>query len=316
MSTLFLDRKGIRLKKDGRAIAIYDNDQRSGTLPLGMIERVVVRANVQLDTGVLGALGEAGVGLLIFGGRSGRRQALIGMPSGGDALRRVNQVRCHDDAAWCDRFAQRLVRHKIAGQARLLQLALGMRPDQRYRLRKGQDTVSGVLESLASPVDRQRLRGLEGGAAAGYFKAFNSLFAPSLGFDGRRRRPPPDPVNAVLSLAYTLLHFEAVTACLSAGLDPHIGFYHELAHGRESLASDLIEPLRPRVDRWAWQLFRAESLTAEHFRKEGEGMRLGKAGRQIFYGRYEAWVGPYRRALKRGTQGLVKAMAKQQETTR
>jgi len=308
MSTLYLDHKGVRLQKDGRAIAIYANDQRSGSLPLKLIDRVVVRANVQLDTGLLGALGEAGVGLLIFGGRSGRRQALIGMPAGGDARRRVNQVRRHDDPAWCERFAQRLVRHKIAAQSRLLQLAIAERPDQRYRLRKGYDTLRGVLETLATPLDRQRLRGLEGGAAAGYFKAFTRLFAPSLGFEGRYRRPPPDPVNALLSLTYTLLHFEAVAACLSVGLDPYIGFYHGLAHGRESLASDLIEPLRPRVDHWVWQLFRSQELTADHFRREGEGVRLGKVGRQTFYGGYEHWVGPYRRGLRRGAQMLVKAV--------
>jgi len=115
---------------------------------------------------------------------------------------------------------------------------------------------------------------------------------------------------------YTLLHFEAVTACLGAGLDPHIGFYHELAHGRESLASDLIEPLRPRVDRWVWQLFRNESLTAGHFAGQGAGVRLGKAGRRVFYSGYETWVGPCRRALKRGAQGLVKVMAREQETIR
>lgn len=315
MSTLFLDRKDIRLKKEGRAIALYENDRRTITLPLGMIERVVVRANVQLDTRVLGALGEAGTGLLIFGARSARRQALIGMPTGGDALRRVNQVRRYDDAPWCDRFAQRLVRHKIADQARLLQQALYARPDQRYCLRKGHDRLIGVLNTLSSPVDRPRLRGLEGAAAAGYFKAFTTLFAPSLGFNGRRRRPPPDPVNALLSLAYTLLHFEAVMTCLSTGLDPHIGFYHELVHARESLACDLIEPLRPRVDRWVWQLFRSESLTANHFTTQGEGIRLGKTGRQIFYSRYEAWVGPYRRALKRATWGLVKAIGKEQEAS-
>ncbi len=313
MSTLFLDRKGIRLKRDGRAIAIYENDQRTGTLPLGMIDRVVVRANVLLDSGVLGALGEARVGLLVFGGRSGRRQALIGMPGGGDALRRVNQVRRHDDPEWSDRFAQRLVRHKVAGQNRLLRIALQARPDQRYRLSKGLDTLAHVLQSLSFPVDRHRLRGLEGAAAAGYFQAFTHLFAPSLGFDGRKRRPPPDPVNAALSLAYTLLHFEAVTACLSVGLDPQIGFYHELAHGRESLASDFIEPLRPRVDRWIWELFRTELLTADHFRKEQGGMRLGKTGRQIFYGSYEAWVGPCRRALKRGAQRLVKSIGEERE---
>ena len=94
----------------------------------------------------------------------------------------------------------------------------------------------------------ERLRGIEGAAAAAYFQGFTRLFPPSLEFTGRNRRPPRDPVNAVLSLSYTPLHFEAVQAVCAAGLDPLIGFYHELVFGRESLASDLIEPLWPKVD--------------------------------------------------------------------
>ncbi len=308
MSTLILDRKGLRLKRESRTLVVYQDDRRTGTLPLGMLERVVVRANVQLDTGVLGALGEAGVGLLVFGGRGGRRQALFGMPAGGDARRRLHQARAHDDTVWRDRFSWRIVRHKVLGQRRLLGLARQARPDLRRPLGRGLETLDGILAQLSSPLDRARLRGLEGAAAAAHFAAYTRLFAPALGFDARRRRPPPDPVNATLSLAYTLLHFEAVSALLAAGLDPYIGFFHDLAHGRESLASDLIEPLRPRVDRWVWQLFRDERLRAAHFHQEQGGMRLGKAGRGIFHGAYEAWAGPHRRALGRGVRHLLRAL--------
>ncbi len=95
---------------------------------------------------------------------------------------------------------------------------------------------------------------------------------------------------------------------LAAGLDPYVGFFHDLSHGRESLASDLIEPLRPRVDRWVWQLFRSESLTGAHFHEEQGGVRLGKAGRSIFYACYEGWAGPHRRALARGVRRLIRVL--------
>jgi CRISP-associated protein Cas1 len=80
-------------------------------------------------------------------------------------------------------------------------------------------------------------------------------------------------------LGYTLAHAEAVRAIAAAGLDPFIGFYHELQHGRGSLACDLVEPERPSVDAWVWHAFRERHLRPEHFRY-GEGRcLLGKAGR-------------------------------------
>ena len=97
--------------------------------------------------------------------------------------------------------------------------------------------------------------------------------------DGRNRRPPRDPVNACLSLAYTLLHFEAVRMAHAAGLDPLLGFYHRPAFGRESLACDLIEPLRPAVDEWIWQQFSPGPLRPEHFSPDKGACLLGKTGR-------------------------------------
>ena len=98
---------------------------------------------------------------------------------------------------------------------------------------------------------------MEGAAQAAYFRAYCSLFAEALAFNGRNRRPPRDPVNACLSLGYTLVHFEAARAAYAAGLDPFLGFFHEIAFGRESLACDLMEPVRPLVDAWLWEMFRS-----------------------------------------------------------
>lgn len=102
------------------------------------------------------------------------------------------------------------------------------------------------------------------------------MLPPALGFTGRNRRPPRDPANACLSLGYTLLHAEAVTAAQAAGLDPLLGFYHRPAFGRESLASDLIEPLRAEVDAWVAALFRDRALREDHFtRPESPGGACG-----------------------------------------
>ncbi|NCA72920.1 MAG: CRISPR-associated endonuclease Cas1, partial [Sphingobacteriia bacterium] len=102
-----------------------------------------------------------------------------------------------------------------------------------------------------------------------------------------------------------LLHYEAVRACQVAGLDPVIGYFHELSFGRESLASDLIEPVRPRLDAWAWEQFRTRNLTDSHFSREGEACLLGKSGRERFFRAYEPFARPLRRLLRRFASKLA-----------
>jgi len=151
------------------------------------------------------------------------------------------------------------------------------------------------------------LRGHEGACARVYWQALTAAFAPGLGFTGRNRRPPRDPVNAVLSLAYTIATFEAGRQVQRVGLDPMIGFLHSPSFGRESLACDLIEPLRPRIDLWAERLFRERSLRKEHFTQgDQQACLLGKAGRAAFYEAldetlpvWSRWLGQTAGALNR-----------------
>jgi len=159
---------------------------------------------------------------------------------------------------------------------------------------------SSALQALAA------LRGLEGAAARAHFSGLAAVLPPALGFAGRNRRPPRDPANVCLSLGYSLLHVEAVQACHIAGLDPLLGFYHRPAFGRESLASDLIEPLRGAADVWAWQLLRERRLREEHFSFDKGACLLGKAGRASFYA---AWAGesrPWRRWLRQRAVTLAR----------
>lgn len=169
-------------------------------------------------------------------------------------------------------------------------------------------TLTGLLPTLAAAPDRDTVLGLEGAGAAAHYAALTALFPPSLNFTGRNRRPPRDPVNACLSLGYTLLHFEAVRAAYGAGLDPLLGFFHEPAYGRESLACDLIEPLRPRLDAWVWTLFRERRLRAHDFVEDKGACLLAKAGRQTFYAAYEIWAPPCRRYLRRESYRLANGL--------
>lgn len=305
MGTLYLDRKGTSLKREGRALAVYQGGERYGTVPINLLERVVMHGTVALDTGLLGALAKEGIAVTLLSGRHGRGQAMVVGRAHADASRRIAQYQRYNDAKWRTTWSRRLVHHKLLAQIRLLRYALKQRPDRRYALTRALDSLARLLQQVEEASDVGRLRGLEGAAAAAYFAGLTQLFADSLGFTGRNRRPPRDPVNASLSLAYTLVHYETAQACHAAGLDPLIGFYHELAYGRESLASDLLEPLRPRVDRWVWDLFRCKRLRAEDFTREGEACLLGKAGRRTFFAAFEVFVQPLRRLLRRVTQRVV-----------
>jgi len=308
MATLVLDRHDLELRLDGSALALYEPDGRRGSVPLRLLDRVVLQGNIRLDTGVLTRLAESGAGVLLLSKRQSRRIAVVLGPQHQDAAVRLAQARRVFDADWQQAWARHLVWSKLIGQRRVLALGLASRPDARKPLFDAAAALDAALVRVRDDVlVPESLRGVEGAAARAYFEGFGALFAPSLNFSGRNRRPPRDPVNACLSLGYTLLHFDAVLAAHTAGLDPLLGFFHRPAFGRESLASDLIEPLRPRLDAWVWSLFRERTLRPEHFSMDKGACLLGKAGREGFYAGFETAARPWRQALRRRCRGLAAA---------
>jgi CRISPR-associated protein Cas1 len=330
MSTLLLDRAGLEVRSDGNALALYEAGERRGSVPLALLERCIIQGGqTRLDSGVLLKLAEAGVTTVLFSPRAGRRVATVLGPAHNDAAVRLAQAHRVGDAAWCLQWSRQIVRAKLLRQRRALRTWLAARPDARKPLTDALASLDAALRRLADPADPAghaghadeapadaaagaaplhiaALRGLEGAAARAHFAGLAAVLPPALGFAGRNRRPPRDPANVCLSLAYTLLHVEAVQACHIAGLDPLLGFYHRPAFGRESLASDLIEPLRGAADVWAWQLLRERRLREEHFSNDRGACLLGKAGRASFYA---AWAGesrPWRRWLRQRAVTLAR----------
>ena len=314
MATLLLDRSDLALRLDGEALAIYEPAGRRGTVPVKLLERVIIQGSIAFDAGILTKLAEAGIPTIFLSKRHSRRTAIVLGPAHNDAAIRLAQSRRVFDESWCGAWARRQIRAKTRAQIRLLRHALVERPDQRHALATALQSLGTIdAELAAKDAAAARVRGLEGAAARAYFQGLSALFPPSLGFTGRNRRPPRDPVNACLSLGYTLLHFEAVRACHAAGLDPLLGFYHRPSFGRESLASDLIEPLRPHIDRRVWELFRSRELRDDHFGRDGAACLLGKMGRATFYTDYEAHVAPVRRLLMRQSRLIARQLKRQGE---
>ena len=308
MPTFYVDRAGIELRPHGRALAIYESGEYQATVPVLMLDRVVISAPTRFSSSLLAWLARHGVGLVVLG-RGGAEAAacMLGRPLG-DGARRIAQYRAFLDETWRQRWSHRLLRLKFAAQMRTLRRILRDRADQRQPLRSALERIGELSRRLAPEQPRMAMMGVEGAAAASYFEALASVFPPALAFSGRNRRPPRDPVNACLSLAYTLAHYDAVAELHAAGLDPFLGFYHALAWNRESLACDLIEPLRPHWDQWVWELFRQRLLRAEHFRRIRGACLLGKAGRRIFYEAREAKAVWTRRWLRRACRLVVRAL--------
>ena len=309
MTTLILDRAGLALKPDGKALALYENGSRVRALPLRLIDRLVIVGDVDLSTRVLTMVAEAGTAVVLLSRRHARRIASMVGPRHNDARIRFGQWAAAQDPVVALAVARAFVRAKLKAQRRLLRQLLAARPDARKPLFDGLESIAGALDKLPSAASLDSLRGIEGAAARAHFAALGAAFPPALGFAGRNRRPPRDPVNAVLSLAYTMLHHEAVAAAHAAGMDPQVGFLHGISFGRESLAADLVEPLRAPADGFVWALFRDRTLREEHFARDGGACLLGKAGREHFFPAWEDFVRPPRRQLRRTARMLAVRMA-------
>jgi CRISPR-associated protein Cas1 len=321
MALLLLDRAQLEIKSEGDTLALYEAGTRRGTVPIKLLDRCVIHgAQTRLDTGVLMKLAEAGVATVLMSPRNTRRVALVLGSQHNDAAVRLAQAqRVMDDAA-CRQWALGLVRAKLTRQRRTLVHLQAARPEARKPLFAALQTLDairiqlpGKASTAADPPALSSLLGLEGAAARAYFAGLTGVFEPSLNFTGRNRRPPRDPVNVCLSLSYTMAHLQAVQSCITAGLDPMLGFYHRPSFGRESLASDLIEPLRPTIDLWVWELLRSRTLRAEHFSLDKGACLLGKVGRAIYYAEWERNSAPWRRWLRVQCQSLARGLRLQGE---
>jgi len=130
--------------------------------------------------------------------------------------------------------------------------------------------------------------GLEGAAAKAYFRGFGMLVKKEFTFERRTRRPPKDPVNALLSLGYTLLFNEMLSAVESLGFDPYLGFLHEVEYGRPSLAVDMVEEFRFLIEGLTLTLINKEILSRDDFiEQDNGGFYLHEKGREEFYRQYE-----------------------------
>jgi CRISP-associated protein Cas1 len=218
---------------------------------------------------------------------SGKLRGQLTPPKARNVPLRMRQYEAAHDAALCLSLAREVVCAKIESSVAVLKRFRRNHPDALTR--EEIDELERALAGVETAPTAESLRGVEGSAAARYFRSLGALVPPAIGFDGRNRRPPRDPVNALLSFGYVLVGNELQSLLDGMGFDPYLGFYHRMDYGRPSLALDLLEEFRAAlVDRWSVGLLNLTVLRAEDFTTTAEGgVLLGREGMKRYFPAYE-----------------------------
>lgn len=285
LNTLYITTPESYLSKDGENVVVSVKQQEVFRISVLNIEAIVTFGYMGASPGLMKLCADHGIGLT-FLSPHGRFISRIQGQVRGNVLLRKAQYALADD----ENVATEIARICIAGKIQNYRAIL-----RRYERDYG-DTEE-IAEALGqmerckrltlTATNRDQVRGLEGEAASAYFAVFPQLIInqkEDFPFNGRNRRPPKDAVNAMLSLAYTLLTNDITAALETVGLDPYVGFLHTLRPGRASLALDMVEELRAYLgDRFVLSLINRKQISASDFLYQGEkGVVLTDSGRKTF----------------------------------
>jgi CRISPR-associated protein Cas1 len=288
LNTLYVTTENASLRKDGENLVAEVEGAERARVPLHMLASVAVFGAIFVSPALMAACAGAGITIVMLD-RNGRFQARIEGPVTGNVLLRRAQYRASERP---EEIVRSIVIGKIANQRSVL-----MRSLRDYGPEFSDDDRAGIVavtERLARIIRRveladeglDALRGSEGEAANLYFSVFDHLIRSpdeEMRWTRRSRRPPLDPVNALLSFLYTLLTHDCRSACESVGLDPAVGFLHRDRPGRPSLALDLMEEMRPVLaDRLALSLINRRQLRAKDFEtRDGGAVMMSDDARKL-----------------------------------
>jgi len=288
---LYLNTQGVRVGKSGAVLQVKEEKSILQEVRVGELCQVSVMGNVQVSTQAIQALCDAEVPICYFSMGGWFYGITTGLNQRNVFLRR-SQFRLSEEEYFSLAVARRLTAGKIRNQRTLL---------QRNHIEPKAVTLAGLKEMAERAEAAKRideLLGIEGNAARLYFGDFSGMIKTDdegsgaadmpFDFEGRNRRPPRDPVNALLSLAYSLLTKDLTVACYAVGFDPYIGFYHQPRFGRPALALDLMEPFRPLIaDSAVLTAINTGMVTARDFVRAGGAVALTASGRKGFFRAYE-----------------------------
>jgi CRISP-associated protein Cas1 len=306
MTVLYLTEQHAAVSLDAETLIVKmpptgDQPKQKVRVPLMKVSGVVVQGNITLTTPAVGALLERGADICYLTAYG----TFVGHTSGAlhkHGVLRLIQRRAHDDPDAALHVAKVCVRSKLHNQR--TQLLRGNRTRYHPETTQAVDTLSELIKSVdvlpdcdVPPPDPQRpqagtvlgtLMGIEGAGAAAYFKGFGALLNKPWTFSGRHKRPPTDPINALLSYGYTILTNQTVAAAHIVGFDPYVGFLHSTQYGKPALALDIVEMFRiPIVDSVVLTLLNNGTLAPEDFTETFGAWRMRDNTRRTFLQKFE-----------------------------
>jgi CRISP-associated protein Cas1 len=282
LRTLFIQEQGAVLEKEDERFLITKNRKVLKKVPALHVDQIIIFGSCGLTTPAMKFCLQKGIPVTLLSSR-GQYYGVVESTASSNVLLQREQFARSTDVEFCLRMAKAIVAAKIKNSRILL----------RRHLPGGEvlDEMGRLLEKVEGGRTVDEVRGFEGAAAAKFFPALASLLKDPMGFTHRRRQPPTDPINSMLSFGYTLLFYNIFSLIKSHGLHPYVGFFHEIRSGHPALVSDIIEEFRaPIVESLVLYLVNSKVLGPDDFalpKEEGLPCLLSDGARKLFIHHFE-----------------------------
>lgn len=317
MAVLYIKEQGAIIQKQGERILVKKGSETLLELPVLHVENMALIGNVQITTQALHMLMERGVDVSYFS-YSGKYLGQTAADASKNIFLRFEQYRLYLDIEKRMEMAKLIVANKIENQMTVIRKHSWRGSD--YEWKKDVHQMEKYMQELTDKRTSSEILGIEGICSNIYFRAFGYMLKCEFPFQGRNRRPPKDPVNVLLSLAYTFLTKEVCSALEAEAFEPYLGFLHGIRYGRKSLALDMMEEFRqPIVDRLVILLFNKHMIGKYDFDIPEDGcILLNEDGFKKFCTEYERWMDgrntasgekSFRRCIREQIAGLKKAVS-------
>ena len=286
LNTLYITTPKSYLSLDGENIVILLEEDEKFRMPFVNIESIVCFGYMGASPALMGKCAKDNVSLS-FLSPSGEFLARITGKTKGNVMLRKKQYFASEDEEFCLNFSKEIVAAKIFNSRKVLERAIRENADKinTEELSNASRLLKESVEKVYEQPNKEALRGFEGASAKAYFSVFDHMILKqkkSFSFSYRSKRPPLDNVNCMLSYLYTILSLDISAALETVGIDPYVGFFHEIRAGRASLALDLMEELRAYlVDRCVLSMINLSQVNEkDFFQKEGGGVLMTDDGRK------------------------------------
>lgn len=268
LNTLYVLTQDAYLRKDHKTLVVEVEQEKKLQVPGHHINSLVVFGRVLVSPGALEWASENEV-IITYLSAKGRLKGRFTGPTSGNVLLRMDQSKAVKDKQRSASLAKNFVAGKLKNYRSTIYRSArdSKKESTKSDLQETADKLDKLIHKLDQADEIETIRGIEGQGTKVYFDSFEDMILrKEFGFSKRTRRPPRDPVNAVLSFLYTLLCHDCRAAADGVGLDPQMGFFHSLRPGRPSLALDLMEELRPVLaDRLVLTLINRNQLGENNF---------------------------------------------------